>query len=44
MDVWRMSLFEFACVRAGYADANQTEERAPVMSDDTAADLGIEGF
>lgn len=44
MDVGKMTMWEFACARQGHIDANTTEEAAPAMSDDKAAELGIEGF
>jgi hypothetical protein len=40
-----MTLWEFACCMEGYRKAHASEEEAPpAMTDDIAADLGIEGF
>lgn len=39
-----MTIWEFACIRQGHIDSNKSEDEAPLMSDDKAAALGIEGF
>jgi hypothetical protein len=44
-DIDDMTLWEFACCMEGYRKAHASEEEAPpAMTDDIAADLGIEGF
>jgi hypothetical protein len=43
-DINEMSLWEYMACADGWKQAHQSEEKAPAMSDDVAAELGIEGF
>jgi hypothetical protein len=39
-----MTLWEFQACMEGWKAAHAAEERPPIMDDDTARELGIEGF
>lgn len=43
-DIGTMTLWEFACATEGYKQAHGGERKAPAMSDERMAELGIEGF
>lgn len=43
-EVGQMTLWEFECAYAGWSKANGPEQKAPSMSDDRMAELGIVGF
>jgi hypothetical protein len=43
-DVNDMSLWEFNACLEGWKAAHASDDAAPAMSDDKAAQLGIEGF